>query len=194
MGVIKTATKLLLQVLSFAHSQNDTSYQEEIYYGLATVYRDQHDYDEAFLYEKKSEQLTNKKDSERIGTIYYEMNKPDSALVYYKDIGSTGHGWSTLMLAKIYSKLNHDSLAFHYYRRSIRELSEIKHMKGLAEAYNGMAELFKKIGTTDSALYYATHALDIAQKKKFNKEILQSYLLLSDLYSKTDAKKNIKFF
>ena len=34
-GDYATATKLLLQVLSFAHSQNDTSYQVEIYYGLA---------------------------------------------------------------------------------------------------------------------------------------------------------------
>jgi signal transduction histidine kinase len=35
--------------------------------------------------------------------------------------------------------------------------------------------------------------LDIAQKKKFNKELLQSYLLLSDLYSKTDPAKAFNY-
>jgi two-component system NtrC family sensor kinase len=189
LGDYATATKLLLQVLSFAHSQNDIPYQVEIYGLLSVVHKDQGDYNEALLYTKKSEQLANEKDSLRIGAIYYEMNKPDSALVYFRGIESTGHDWSTFMLAKIHSKLNHDSLAFYFYRRSIREFSELKQMKRLAGAYNGMAELFKKIGTTDSALYYATHALDFSKKGKFNREILQSYLLLSDLYNKTDAAK-----
>ena len=98
-----------------------------------------------------------------------------------------------MFLARIHSKLNHDSLAFYYYRRGIKEFSEIKQWKRLAGSYNGIAELFKKIGATDSALYYATQALNIAQKKKFNKEILQSYFLLSDLYSKTDAAKAFNY-
>ncbi len=192
-GDYATATKLLLQALSFAHSENDTSHQEFIYSVLANVHRDQGDYNEALLYTKKYEQLTNAKDSLQIGATYYEMNKPDSALVYFKGAESTSYDWTILMLAKIHSKLNHDSLAFHYYRRSIREFSEIKQMKRLAGAYNGIAELFKKINAIDSALYYAAQALAIAQKKKFNKEILQSYLLLSDLYSKTDAAKAFNY-
>jgi signal transduction histidine kinase len=192
-GDYATATKLLLQVLSFAQSENDTSYQEGVYSFLSTVHRDQGDYNEALLYTKKIEQLTNKKDSLQIGAAYYEMNKPDSALVYFKGAESTSYEWPILFLARIHSKLNHDSLAFHYYRRSIKEFSEIKQMKRLAGAYNGIAELFKKISAIDSAIYYATQALGIAQKKKFNKEILQSYLLLSDLYSKTDAAKAFNY-
>jgi hypothetical protein len=192
-GDYATAIKLVLQVLSFAHSKNDTSYQAELYSTLANFHRDQGDYNEALLYTKKYEQLTNTKDSLQIGATYYEMNKLDSALVYYKDVGSTGQGWPILFLARIHSKLNHDSLALHYYRRSIKEFSEIKQWKRLAGAYNGIAELFKKINATDSALYYATQALSIAQKKKFNKEILQSYLLLADLYSKTDAAKAFNY-
>ena len=60
-GDYATATKLLLQVLSFAHSENDTSYQEGIYSDLANVHRDQGDYNEALLYTKKYEQLTNQR-------------------------------------------------------------------------------------------------------------------------------------
>ena len=51
---------------------------------LSVMHRDQGDYNEALLYTKKIEQLTNKKDSLQIGAAYYEMNKPDSALVYFK--------------------------------------------------------------------------------------------------------------
>jgi two-component system NtrC family sensor kinase len=192
-GDYATGIKLLLQVLSFAHSKNDTSYQAEIYSGLANLHRDQGDYNEALLYTKKYEQLTNTKDSLQIGATYYEMNKPDSALVYFKGAESKGYNWPILFLARIHSKLNHDSLAFHYYHRGIKEFSVIRQWKRLAGSYNGIAELFKKIGRTDSALYYATQALGIAQKKKFNKEILQSYLLLSDLYSKTDAAKAFNY-
>ncbi|MEO8766679.1 MAG: ATP-binding protein [Ginsengibacter sp.] len=188
-GDYATATKLLLQVLSFAQSENDTTNQHWLYSDLANMLRDQGDYNEALLYTKKNEQLTNTKDSLQIGAIYYEMNQPDSALVYFKGMENTSYDWPILFLARIHSKLKHDSLAFHYYRRSIREFSEIKQMKRVAGAYIGIAELFKKINATDSALYYATQALGIAQKRKFNKEILQSYLLLSDLYSKTDAAK-----
>src|SRR5436190_18774666 len=74
-GDYATATKLLLQVLSFAHSENDTSYQQRIYSDLANVHRDQGDYNEALLYTKKYEQLTNTIDSLQIGATYYEMNK-----------------------------------------------------------------------------------------------------------------------
>ena len=154
-GDYATATKLLLQVLSFAHSENDTSYQQRIYSDLANVHRDQGDYNEALLYTKKYEQLTNTKDSLQIGATYYEMDKPDSALVYFKGAESTSYNWTILMLARIHSKLNHDSLAFHYYRRGIKEFSEIRQWKRLAGSYNGIAELFKKTGATDSARYYA---------------------------------------
>jgi signal transduction histidine kinase len=192
-GDYATSIKLLLQVLSYAHSQNDTSYQGFMYSLLSTVHRDQGDYNEALLYTKKIEQLTHKKDSLQIGAAYYEMNKPDSALAYFRGAESTGYDWTILFLARIHSKLNHDSLAFHYYRRGIKEFSEIRQWKRLAGSYNGIAELFKKTSATDSALYYATQALAVAQKKRFNKEILQSYLLLSDLYSKTDPAKAFNY-
>ncbi len=67
-------------------------------------------------------------------------------------------------------------------------------MKDLTGAYVSIGELFKEINHTDSAIVYGQLALNVSKEQKFNKELLQSYLLLANAYEKTDNKKAVEFY
>ena len=196
-GDYATTIKLMLEVIDFRKAKNDTSALIDLYGILAHVQRDQGDYNEALKCVKNSDQLAQNFNNcsecggnyATKGSIYYEMNKLDSALVNLKKGGGGSNAWILLRIGMTYAKMNNNNIALDYYRQSIKALSEINNLKDLAAAYNSVAELFKKTGATDSVIYYSKQALNIAQQKKFNKEILQSCLLLSNAYKTIDTKK-----
>jgi C4-dicarboxylate-specific signal transduction histidine kinase len=64
----------------------------------------------------------------------------------------------------------------------------------LAIAYLGMAALYKEAGNLDSALFYCRETLQMAQEKKFNKELLQTYKMLAFIYNKSNPSESVHFY
>ena len=70
-------------------------------------------------------------------------------------------------------------MAMDYYRSSIPESRAGNNDEMLCEAMLGMATLFKKLGNTDSALFYANNSLYIAKRNGFIKRIINAAIFLS---------------
>jgi signal transduction histidine kinase len=200
-GDFATAIKLLLQVLDFADSQNDTIHQTDIYSELASVHRDQGDYNEALNYIRKGLELARKNNDCQFcpwlgpvaGSIFYEMNKLDSAMVHLSSTYSNNDGWRLLMIGRTQAKMNNNRLAFDYYQLSIKSLVEENNLKDLTGAFISLAELYERNGVTDSAIFYGKQALTIAQRTRFNKEIMEASLLLSNAYKNADPMKALYY-
>jgi hypothetical protein len=88
---------------------------------------------------------------------------------------------------------NYDS-ALIFYRQSILAHKQDKNIKDLVNAYNYIAALFKTIGSKDSSLFYARQALSISKPKKFTKEILETTLLLSNIYEPLNTDSTLHYY
>ncbi|MDQ6762830.1 MAG: ATP-binding protein, partial [Bacteroidota bacterium] len=136
--------------------------------------------------------------SAMVGSVYYEMNNLDSALAYLNKAVSlppdVDIGWIYLIAGRVHAKMKNTKTAFQYYKQSIDSLSGINNLKDLAGAYVSIGQLYNETGHADSAIYFGNKALNIAQQKKFNKELLQSYFLLANVYEKTDSKKALDYY
>jgi signal transduction histidine kinase len=73
-------------------------------------------------------------------------------------------------------------LSMRYYNLSIFYALKVGDNISVCNSLLGIAKLFKLKGIKDSCLYYGKHALDIAQKGKFNLQILNISNFLSDYY------------
>ena len=204
-GDYTTAIKLTLPMLDYYRQQKDSMNLLFAYMNLLNNYRDQGDYKEALYYSLEALKLQYQltafglgMGNAMVGSVYYEMNKLDSAdaylnkaLSYPPDIDM---GWIYLIAGRIQAKMNNAKTAFKYFKKSIDSLSSINNLKDLAGAYVSIGQLYNESGYIDSAILFGSKALDISQQKKFNNELLQSYLLLANSYEKTDTKKALDYY
>jgi signal transduction histidine kinase len=205
-GDYATAVNLNLQLVEYFKAQHDTLNETIAYSTLLNSYRDQGDYKEALYYGRLLLDRTAGPASPgygisnaMVGSVYYGMNQNDSALFYvskalnYPDY--TGHkGWYYLMYGQIQAKLKHNDVALHYLRQSADILQKNNDSKDLTIAFTSMAESFKETGNVDSATYYGRQALRMAQEKKFNKELLQAYVLLATIYETSNPEQAVYYY
>src|SRR4029078_12239457 len=59
---------------------------------------------------------------------------------------------------------------------------------------NGMALAFKKMGETDSAIFYAKQGLKLGQMLSYRNRILAASSLLAELYAEKDPKEAVKYY
>jgi two-component system, NtrC family, sensor kinase len=207
LGDFSTAIKLTYPIYKHGKSINDTSLILKVLTGgLFNYFRDFGDYKEALKlgFEIKNI-LEAKKDSSSfamvnaaMGDLYYRMGKYDSANIYIeKSLKLLGQfksksGWISWVAGRTTEKMNNDSLAFYYYYESISQLNE--NSKDLPAAYNSLSSLYLKKNQLDSAFLYANKALDLSQKKKFNKEKIETFFILSNIYETTNTKKAYEYY
>ncbi|WP_018616358.1 ATP-binding protein [Segetibacter koreensis] len=199
-GDYATAIKLELSIAEYAKLQKDTLRLTKTYAALINSYRDQGDYKEAlrycFLVLPLAQLIQNcfpcGAAHAMTSSVYYELNKIDSAIFYVTKALAYPHviayAWILLMNGKVQAKAKNNDTALYYCRQSIAALQSAHNFKDLAGAYISIAQLYDETGHVDSAIDYGRRALTIAQQRKFGKEALQSYLLLSAAYEKLDNK------
>ncbi len=207
LGDFSTAIKLTYPIYKHGKSINDTSLIIKVLTGgLFNYFRDFGDYKEALKlgFEIKNI-LEAKKDSSSfamvnaaMGDLYYRMGKYDSANIYIEKSlkllskFKSKSGWISWVAGRSTEKMNNDSLAFYYYYESISQLNE--NSKDLPAAYNSLSSLYLKKNQLDSAFLYANKALDLSQKKKFNKEKIETFFILSNIYETTNTKKAYEYY
>lgn len=202
-GEYSVAAKLFTENIEYYRSKNDVGGMGGQYGLMFNVYRDQGDFKQAFECMRKSDSIgrvlnycKDCTDSASVGSVYYEMKQYDSALLFLKVIenSNSSWGWGNLMLGKAYVRSGNDEKALKYYRVSVRRLIEENNMKDLISAFNSLADLYKNSNIKDSALFYANKALEIARQNKFNKETLQSYLILAVIYDKINTRLALDYY
>ena len=59
--------------------------------------------------------------------------------------------------------MGENHLASMFYKKTVSELTKHNNLKDLADAYIGLARLYEKKNTPDSAIFYAEKGFTIAQ-------------------------------
>lgn len=131
-----------------------------VFNAIANDYRSLKVYDSARLYAQKSYDLA------------YKIN--------YGRIMGAALG----TMGNIHQETGENMLALEYYRLGIPHLRKAEAFNFLNRIYTGMAKVFDKIGSTDSAVFYARLANRVAVVKGFTRAVLETSNLLSNLFQR----------
>ncbi len=121
---------------------------------------------------------------------YLHFNKPDSALFYGRkaydlDIAhQLNNNYPLYRLGLVYSKAGNTEMALSFFRRAIPMAYSQNIIKDVIDNYNGIAEVFKNTGQTDSTIFYASKVMELSKVSNYKRGALEASLLLSEMYEK----------
>ncbi len=137
-----------------------------------------------------------------IGVGYTEMNQLDSALYYFQQVYAArvqGNLEGELILnhlgfGNVYLKKKNYPLALDYFKKAMQDCIKMNNHRESAAANNRTALVYQKLNQLDSSIYYAQRGLAEAQLVSYKQGILQSGMLLSELYERIDAKEAFRYY
>jgi tetratricopeptide (TPR) repeat protein len=194
MGNYPQALRSILQSLQIFEILNDQAAIADDYRALASIYRDQDDFNNAVFYAYKCKAIADNKILTDIytiiGSIYEKFDNLDSAKYYLKlandnDIlvnGKTHYGYIPLILGNIYYRQQNFTIAVRYYREGIKLFEDQKVYKDLMEGYSGIAKVYRDMSQSDSSIYYSMKALDVGKSTPFLLSMLDASSMLSSIY------------
>ena len=206
-GDYSTAIKLLLPNIEYVDASNNVELQLSFYAKLTSAYRDQGDHAEALKYTFRLINFIERSGNCRgcravftfLADVYLKEHKLDSAGIYikraflYRPMRGTD-GWVYSTAGRLQADLQNYDSALYFYRQSIQAHLSENNLKDLADTYNYMATLFKTTGFKDSSLFYARQSLAISQPKKFTKEMLETNLLMSEIYEQINTDSTLYYY
>ena len=207
-GDYPAAIKITLPETKNIETSDDDFLKYQALAVLANSYRDQGDYTEALKYCFKGIDIVKKSSGCELcrsyyaaaSSIYLALHKRDSAVIYLQRSFSSPfssfniNGWPYMIAGRVYTELKKYDSAFAFYRLSIQTSLNEANLKALTQAYNYTATLFKETGQMDSALIYSYRSLAVSEQRKYAKEILDTKLLLSDIYKKTNTDSALYYY
>jgi len=212
LGNYPKSLEIRIENLSLAEHAKDKYFMVQAIRNITNDYSSMKDFPNMLKYGKLMDSIMgslNKNDSRFkeeqwntyrvIATAYYNLKQNDNALKYAKKMATLEFpdskffvlAYGDLLLADIYSAIGDDKSSFHYYRTSQANAIQIYAIIPFAKAHAGMARLFQKEGSIDSALIYARQSLSWFHE--YNKDIrswgenslyyiADIYPLLADIY------------
>src|SRR6185295_6777942 len=207
-GDLPHALELGLKALKIAEEERLAYEQVYSLIRIAVVYIAVKDIPEGISYLKKADDvLKNNRDDYQwsvvqffLGDAYEQLNDLNAAEKKAKMLEEkegSNPKWVTLyrrMQANIAVKRNDLPLAIKYYRESNEVAMAQSEFREAATAVNGMALAFKKMGETDSAIFYAKQGLRLGQMLSYRNRILAASSLLAELYVEKDPKESVKYY
>jgi signal transduction histidine kinase len=187
-GNYPKALEAALKGLELAQQSGDSTRIIWSYVIIGDVYYYSADYKRALYYYNKLKSNSTVFSQFRavfsffLGETYFHLNQPDSAL-YYLNISShldERMGNAYFFLGEIHAQKSEFSTAIELYHRGIG-LSGSK--LSLLEGYIGIAGIFKKMKSADSAIYYARLSLSLVPDGSFPSKIVQASEILTDIYT-----------
>ncbi len=194
------ALEMYLHYLQIKESLKDDNNLAIAYFNIASTYTELEDYRHALDYLFKAKREDEKaKDSSAVlydlyslGSIYLRMKNSDSSKYYLDksyeyvtrldDKNMIGAVLNTF--GELYLLLNDSVRAAKYYKLSIPKAEEVEDYEVLNANYFGLAKVYQKKGITDSAVFFARKAFDIAEQAPFFKQALETSQFLTDLFKK----------
>jgi signal transduction histidine kinase len=147
----------------------------QIYYDLAENRHSLPYYLQGIALEEKLNAPLQMLTYQRIGSNYAKLNMHDSAVYFAKKSYAKAEGDSTSAqfayilddIAEIYAEIGEDSIAMLYFRRCLPKFlpTDLYYDVNRAEIFVGIAKLFKKANRNDSAFFYASLSLPLAQQE-----------------------------
>ena len=207
-GDLPHALELGLKALKIAEQEKLPYEQVYCLIRIAVVYIAVKDIPEGITYLRKANDvLKNNYDDFQwsvvqffLGDAYDQLNDLDAAEKQAKIIeGKQGSNpfWVIIyrrMQANVAFKRNNLPLAIKYYRESHGAAVAQSEVREAATTSNGMALAFKKMGETDSAIFYAKEGLRLGQMLSYRNRILAASSLLAELYAEKDPKEAVKYY
>jgi two-component system, NtrC family, sensor kinase len=156
------------------------------------------------FYEKYHNQVGILTEKMQLGRAFEELNQLDSALYYENQAydGMLRIRKNELLinplvyrnLGRIYSKLGNDSLALANGHKALFISRNTNFQFGYAFTLVDLGLFFKRLGRTDSSIYYAKQGLALAQHISNKRIILKAGLLLSELYETIDTEVAFRYY
>ncbi len=197
-GKYAQALSNIISSLKIREELNDRLGQLISLNDIGIIYTDQNEYAKALWYHFKAKNIAESIHAKRnlsiilsnIGNCYIKLGKTDSALDYEMRAYEIQHAINdqaalpnTLsILGDINLKMGHQALAIDYYRLSVVSAIKNNDQTELVDTYNSIAGLYSKFGKADSAIYYATRALDTAKAGMYPLGIYNASYLLTHIY------------
>jgi len=189
------ALEFFFRQLEEATQAKDTIVLMLAYNSLGNLFKDEKDYDKAkgyylslldllsygndYGFNLKAQAFIN------IGQMFFDNNKLDSALKYtldaYHNAGSNS-STAALLLGDIEMKMANDNYALNYYHEAVSSSATFNNYNDLANAFERIAEHFKKTNQPDSAFNYAKKAFMLARQVKTPLAIANAGALLVDFF------------
>ena len=124
-----------------------------------------------------------------LGSCYYDLKQYDSALYYLSKVDSVFYlekdrpwPFPQLYLGHTYVRIGDHKRAIPYYRTSIAFAEHDNYGYDLCRAFIGIADAFKGLGMSDSAILYANKCFQIANQLSLPAQSLAANTFLADLY------------
>ena len=207
-GDLPYALDLGLKALKISEEEQYAYEQVYSLIRISAVYFAVRDAPKAMTYLKRSEELLKKNydDWQWDVTQYFfaegydQLNKLDSAeklVQMLEEKHPSEQAWLVInnrLRGSIAAKRNELPLAIGYYRKSIEAALAGTTFREAATAINAMARVFKKLGETDSAIFYAKEGLKLGEMLKYRNRILAASDLLAELYAEKDPKEAIRYY
>jgi tetratricopeptide (TPR) repeat protein len=165
---------------------------------IATVHLLQEDYEKALSYFQEADSVVELHDiadykyniAINTGDVYNKLNRNDSAFYYFnKSLTIASQmkdeyyiGISMIGLGHSYLKSENFQLSMANYKSGLDYIKNAGDDDLYCEATLGLANLFKKINQTDSAIFYAKQSLYMAEKDGFLPRHLAAVKFLATQY------------
>jgi len=207
-GKFTEALDLLFKSLKIAQENNLTRDIARAYRRLGLVYYDLENFPKALAYFSQAVEMDEKSENKRnaaidylfIGDTYEKMDKLDSA-AFHIDIAFKQKDALDLTAPDIFNingniqlkKENYDQ-ALLLYKDGYKLAQKNDDLVASSKICAGLAVLFRKINKRDSAIFYALKGFKFAQDASFQKGIILTARLLSELYDSQQPKEALKYF
>jgi two-component system, NtrC family, sensor kinase len=207
-GKFTEALDLLYKSLKIAQENNLTRDIARAYRRLGLVYYDLENFPKALDYFSQAVEMDEESENKRsaaidhlfIGDAYEKMDKLDSA-AFHIDIAFKQKDGLDLTAPDIFNingniqlkKENYDQ-ALLLYKDGYKLAQKNDDLVVSSKICAGLAVLFKKINKRDSAIFYALKGFKFAQDASFQKGIILSGRLLSELYDSKQPVEALKYF
>ncbi|CAN5134482.1 hypothetical protein BH20BAC1_BH20BAC1_24130 [soil metagenome] len=169
------------------------------YYVLSETYKDFGDYEHALYYLDKGKVFHRENDNDNLmeslmrrSQIFDKLNRLDSALIFAEkaysldtiDDGKSDRAPIYITLGGIYYKKKNYLRALQYYHIA-EQTSDFSYAnKDVIEVYNGIADTYTQMNMRDSAIFYASKALNLQNKISYPLGALKTYGIFSEIFKK----------
>ena len=194
-GKFDEALDVLFQALKLAEENNIPLEIARCHRRLGAVYRELENYPKALEYHKqalkKDKAINNSNgislDHMDLANIYERLDQLDSALYHAEialklmDVGAGLRPVVLLILGNIYFKKENYTLASTYYHDGLKRCIQTNDYGTSARICYDLAQMFKKLNRSDSAIFYASLGFESGKKSSYKKGIIQNGIILAGL-------------
>ena len=207
-GKFAEALDLLFKSLKIAQENNLTRDIARAYRRLGLVYYDLENFPKALAYFLQAAEMDEKSINKRnaaidhlfLGDAYEKMDKLDSA-AFHIDIAYKQKDALDLTAPDIFNINGNIQLkkekyyqALLLYKEGFKLAQKNDDLVASSKIYAGLSVLFRKVNKRDSAIFYALNGFKYAEAASFQKGIILTGSLLSELYDSIQPVEALKYF